>query len=96
MTFEDTSAGRRIAGGLGLQLTKAEAVWQEPASGSPLPKGSLARFRLDLSELSVNQAGGDLTVGAKGTAMLGGAALTSSVLDPYLGDWLKVGEAQAR
>ena len=93
ITFADTSGGRRIAGALGLELTKAEANWQEQQPpGAPLPKGSLARFRLDLSELAVDQAEGGVTVGAKGTAMLADAALTSSMLDPYLGDWLRIGE----
>ena len=93
ITFADTSGGRRIAGALGLELTKAEANWQEQQPpGAPLPKGSLARFRLDLSELAVDQAEGGVTVGAKGTAMLADAALTSSMLDPYFGDWLRIGE----
>jgi Domain of Unknown Function (DUF748) len=94
LTFADTSAGRKITGGLGLELTKAEATWQGQA-GAPLPNGSLARFRLDLSDLAVDEGDRGLTAGAKGTALLAGAALTSSVLKPYLGDWLKVGEARA-
>ena len=35
-----------------------------------------------------------IAINANGAATLANAALTSSVLDPYFGEWLKIGEAR--
>ena len=94
ITFEDTSAGRRMAGRLGLQLANGQATWQERSGGGSPATGSLARFSLDLADLTANEADGRVAINANGAATLADAALTSSVLDPYLGEWLKIGEAR--
>ena len=94
ITFEHTSVERRMAGRLGLQLANGQATWQERPSGGSPATGSLARFTLDLADVTANEADGGVAINANGAATLANAALTSSALDPYFGEWLKIGEAR--